>query len=216
MEKIKSVALLGAGAVGSYVIYGFSGCPDIRFSLVAEGARAERLQNDGCLINGDVYHPEVLSPSEAHGVDLLIVALKYGALKEALPEIRAVVGENTTVMSLMNGVDSKDIIASAIGAEHMIYSMIKVASSRQAGRGCCFDPETTVDLWGGQCSLRECTDPRAGGCLRTDPPAYAAHGLHPRGDLEQVPAQCMQQPATGHPRCRRGLLPGQCAHEGHQ
>ena len=146
MEKIKSVALLGAGAVGSYVFYGFSGCPDLRFSLVAEGARAERLKNDGCLINGDVYHPEVLSPAEAHGVDLLIVALKYGALKEALPEIRAVVGEHTTVMSLMNGVDSEDIIASAIGAEHMIYSMIKVASSRQEGRGCCFDPETTVGI----------------------------------------------------------------------
>ena len=111
MEKIKSVALLGAGAVGSYVIYGFSGCPDLRFSLVAEGARAERLRKDGCLINGDVYHPEVLSPAEAHGVDLLIVALKYGALKEALPEIQAVVGEHTTVMSLMNGVDSEDIIA---------------------------------------------------------------------------------------------------------
>ena len=137
---------LGAGAVGSYVIYGFSGCPDLRFSLVAEGARAERLKKDGCLINGDVYHPEVLSSAEAHGVDLLIVALKYGALKEALPEIRAVVGEHTTVMSLMNGVDSEDIIASAIGAEHMIYSMIKVASSRQEGRGCCFDPETTVGI----------------------------------------------------------------------
>ena len=146
MEKITSVALLGAGAVGSYVIYGFSGCPDIRFSLVAEGARAERLKKDGCLINGDVYHPEVLSPAEAHGVDLLIVALKYGALKEALPEIQAVVGEHTTVMSLMNGVDSEDIIASAIGAEHMIYSLIKVASSRKEGRGCCFDPETTVGI----------------------------------------------------------------------
>ena len=116
MEKIKSVALLGAGAVGSYVIYGFSGCPDLRFSLVAEGARAERLRKDGCLINGDVYHPEVLSPAEAHGVDLLIVALKYGALKEALPEIQAVVGEH------------------------------KVASSRQDGRGCCFDPETAVGI----------------------------------------------------------------------
>ena len=52
MEKIKSVALLGAGAVGSYVIYGFSGCPNLRFSLVAEGARAERLKKDGCLIEG--------------------------------------------------------------------------------------------------------------------------------------------------------------------
>ena len=175
MEKIKSVALLGAGAVGSYVIYGFTDCPDIRFSIVAEGALAERLQKDGCLINGDVYRPEVLSPSEAHGVDLLIVALKYGALKEALPEIKAVVGENTTVMSLMNGVDSEDIIASVIGVEHMIYSMIKVASSRQEGRGCCFDPETTVGIIYGEANA-----PYESARIRALADAFGSSRLHTR------------------------------------
>lgn len=146
MEKIRKVALLGAGAVGSYVIYGFSGCPNVEFSILAEGARAERLKKNGCQINGVVYHPTVLSPSEAHGVDLLIVALKYGALRAALPEIQAAVDEHTTVMSLMNGVDSEEIIASAIGEEHMIYSLIKVASAYQEGRGYCFDPEITVGI----------------------------------------------------------------------
>ena len=126
MEKIKKVALLGAGAVGSYVIYGFSNCPDVEFGILAEGARAERLKKQGCQINGETYHPKVLSPAEAKGVDLLIVALKYGALRAALPEIQAAVDKHTMVMSLMNGVDSEDIIASAIGEEHMIYSLITV------------------------------------------------------------------------------------------
>ena len=35
--EIKSVALLGAGAVGSYIIWGLSKLPDIRFGIIAEG-----------------------------------------------------------------------------------------------------------------------------------------------------------------------------------
>ena len=77
--KLEKVAVLGAGAVGAYVLWGLSEKPGIRLGVVAEGERARRLQN-GIGINGKVYHPEVWTPEEAHGADLLIVALKYGAL----------------------------------------------------------------------------------------------------------------------------------------
>lgn len=42
--KIQSVAVLGAGAVGSYVIWGLSGKKDIDLSVIAKGERAERLK----------------------------------------------------------------------------------------------------------------------------------------------------------------------------
>lgn len=142
--KMQSVAVLGAGAVGSYVIWGLSERKDIKLGVIAEGERAGRLKK-GCRINDVTYHPEVWTPQEAHGVDLLIVCLKYGALPGALESIRAIVGENTIVMSLMNGVDSEDIIAEAIGASHMIYSVIKVASHKEGG-GYYFVPETTIGI----------------------------------------------------------------------
>jgi len=142
--NIRKVALLGAGAVGSYVIWGLSRCDDVEFGLVAEGPRAERLKR-GCVINGETYHPAVWTPQEAQGADLLVVALKYGALSGAQDSIRAVVGENTTVMSLMNGVDSEERIAAQVGEKHLLYSLIKVASHRE-GEGCRFDPETTVGI----------------------------------------------------------------------
>lgn len=142
--KIQSVAVLGAGAVGSYVIWGISERKDIKLGVIAEGERAGRLKK-GCRINDVTYHPDVWTPQEAHGVDLLIVCLKYGALPGALDSIRAIVGENTIVMSLMNGVDSEDIIAEAIGASHMIYSVIKVASHKEDD-GYYFVPETTIGI----------------------------------------------------------------------
>lgn len=78
--QIKSVAVLGAGAVGSYVIWGLSSRKDIRLAVIAEGPRAERLKQQGITINGTTYRPQVWTPQEANGVDLLVVALKYGAL----------------------------------------------------------------------------------------------------------------------------------------
>ena len=143
--KIQKVALLGAGAVGSYIIWGLAHCPEVQFGVVAEGPRAERLKQQGCRINGTVYHPAVWAPQEAHGADLLIVALKYGALPGALESIRAITAENTTVMSLMNGVDSEEKIATVIDASHLLYSLIKIASHRKSD-GCVFDPETTIGI----------------------------------------------------------------------
>lgn len=146
--KIQSVAILGAGAVGCYVLWGLAdkaAANTLQLGVVAEGSRAERLRQNGCTINGQVYHPQVWTPQQAHGVDLLIVALKYGALPGALDSIRTIVSERTVVMSLMNGVDSEELIAARIGAAHVLPALIKVASHR-TGDGVRFDPETTIGI----------------------------------------------------------------------
>ena len=142
--KIQKVAVLGAGAVGSYVIWGLSHKNDIRLGVVAEGERAEKLKK-GCSINDVTYYPEVWTPEEAKGADLLVVSLKYGALSGALETIRTVTEENTVVMSLMNGVDSEERIAEKVGEDHILYSLIKVASHKE-GNGFYFDPETTIGI----------------------------------------------------------------------
>ena len=71
--NIKKVAVLGAGAVGSYVIWGLSNNKNITLGVVADGERNERLKNQGLMINGTKYTPQVWTPEEAHNVDLLIV-----------------------------------------------------------------------------------------------------------------------------------------------
>ncbi len=143
--KIQSVAVLGAGAVGSYVIWGLSYKKDIRLGVIAEGERADRLKKGGCRINDEVYRPEVWSPQEAEDVELLIVSLKYGSLPEALESIKTIVGEHTTVMSLMNGVDSEELIAEQVGDDRVLRSLIKVASHKEEN-GYYFNPETTLGI----------------------------------------------------------------------
>ena len=82
--KMKKIAVLGAGAVGSYVIWGLSKRDDISLGVVAEGERANRLKN-GCIINGVTYHPEVWTPQEAQGADLLIILSDINGLYSADP-----------------------------------------------------------------------------------------------------------------------------------
>ena len=142
--KIKRVAILGAGAVGSYVFWGLLKREDIKVGVVAEGERAERLKN-GYAINGTTYQLDIWTPQEAKGVDLLIVALKYGALQDAMETIAVITEENTIVMSLMNGVDSEEMIAEKIGSFHLLYSVIKVAAHKEA-TGYYFNPETTIGI----------------------------------------------------------------------
>ena len=171
--KIQKVALLGAGAVGSYVIWGLSRCPGVQFGVIAEGSRAERLRQ-GCAVNGEILRPVVWTPQEAQGADLLIVALKYGALPGALGSIRTAVTENTTVMSLMNGVDSEECIAAAVGTEHLLYSLIKIASCHD-GNCYRFDPEATIGIIYGE--LQEpCRSER----VQAVAELFAAAGLHAR------------------------------------
>ena len=55
--KYQSVAILGAGAVGSYVMWGLAKKKEIDLCVVASGARKVRYERDGFVINGQEYLP---------------------------------------------------------------------------------------------------------------------------------------------------------------
>ena len=50
--EIKSAALIGVGAVGSYFAYGLPAKLGDRFCVIASGNRKERLEKEGIYING--------------------------------------------------------------------------------------------------------------------------------------------------------------------
>lgn len=154
--RIKSVALIGAGAVGSWFIPGLRLALGNRFCVIAKGARAKRLERDGIVINGRRYDPRIRTAEEAgaDGVDLLLVATKYDGLADALYDIRTIVElssvltrrealadpvHGTIVMSCLNGVDSEEIIEREIGPGHVLPAFMRVVASR-AGQEITYDP----------------------------------------------------------------------------
>ncbi|WP_026528547.1 ketopantoate reductase family protein [Butyrivibrio sp. VCD2006] len=141
----KKVVIIGAGAVGSYMLWGLSNKDNLELSVVASGKRKERIEAEGICINDKLYKPAVKTPEEAFGADLVIVAVKYNALPAAVLDIKEIVDDHSVVISLMNGVDSEDVIAAEIGEEHIVPALIKVASERKQNR-IYFDPESTIGV----------------------------------------------------------------------
>ena len=143
--KINTVALIGAGAVGAYFIMGLAKPLGDNFCVVAEGSRKKRLEDDGLSINGEHYDLNVRTPEEAHGVDLLLIATKYSGLHGALDEIRRTADDHTIIISLLNGVDSEEIVAQVIPERQILNSFMVIASMRD-DRNIYFDPKVTVGM----------------------------------------------------------------------
>lgn len=155
--EIKTVALLGAGGIGSYFVWGLSEALGQDFCVVAEGSRARRLRQEGIVINGKPFPLNVKTPEEAAGCDLLVVAVKYYSLEDALDTIRTVAGPNTVVLSLLNGIDSEEMIGGAIGREHVVWSMIRFSVQRE-GNAVSFDPDAAEGLLFGERDTGEKTE----------------------------------------------------------
>lgn len=147
--QIKTLALIGAGAIGAYFISCLTEKFQDNFWVVAEGERKERLERDGIIINDKQYQLNVKTPEEAKGADLVIVGVKYNGLQSVLPMLEKIVDEHTLVLSPMNGVDSELIIGEKIGAEHMLPSYMFIASQR-VGNSIKFDPTKTLGLTFGE------------------------------------------------------------------
>ena len=154
--EITKVGVIGAGAIGAYFLWGMRELPREDICLIAKGERKERLIRNGIIINGERYDYPVKEPQEAGKVDLLLVATKYGALSSILKDAQAVVKEDTIVLSLLNGIDSEEIVGEAVGMEHMLYSLMRISAERK-GNSIYFDDAVTMGLWFGEKEHAELT-----------------------------------------------------------
>jgi 2-dehydropantoate 2-reductase len=124
MTEIKRVAILGAGALGSYFAGRFFDTPEFSTVLIAKGSRLDRLQRDGLVINGKHYPFSVIQPDDSQEpMDLIIVALKQYHLEEALQGMDKLVGDDTIFVSFMNGLESEDCIAEIFGMEKVLHGI---------------------------------------------------------------------------------------------
>lgn len=130
--EIQSVAVVGSGAMGGmYAAHLLDGGVDT--ALVASAKRAERLRTTGVTVNGAPLVAPVLDPGQVEGspVDLVIVAVKHHDLTAALEDVAPFVGPRTTFVSVLNGLDSEQVIARRFGADRVLLC---IALGMAAGR----------------------------------------------------------------------------------
>ena len=124
MQEIQIVAILGAGALGASYASIFFEREEFSTAFIARGQRYTRLKSDGIIVNGKKYFIPVINPEETTTpADLIIVALKHHHLSQAVGGLRNLVGEDTTIISVMNGLDSETYIGSIYGMDKLLYAI---------------------------------------------------------------------------------------------
>jgi 2-dehydropantoate 2-reductase len=130
-------AMLGSGAVGGY--YGAKlarAGHDVTF--IARGAHLRAIRERGLQIRspalGDftVHAPAEENTAAVGSVDVVIFAVKAYDNAEAIPTIRPMLGPDTVVLTLQNGVDSAAELAQGVGETHVIGGTTYVATALAA------------------------------------------------------------------------------------
>lgn len=136
MREIKTAALIGLGAIGGYVAPRLeTALGQEGFTVIAGGERKRRLEQEGCCINDTVWKFHIGDPEEAEEpADLVIFAVKYHGLRQAARDAAGYIGKNTILMSLLNGVDSEDILREYFPDQHILYSVIRIPSIHENGK----------------------------------------------------------------------------------
>jgi 2-dehydropantoate 2-reductase len=130
-------AILGSGAVGGY--YGAKlarAGHDVTF--IARGAHLAAMRERGLVIRspalGDFTVPARAEQdtSRVGVVDVVIVAVKAYDNQSALPLVSPMLGPDTTVLPLQNGVEAAGEIARAVGEEAVVGGVTYIATALAA------------------------------------------------------------------------------------
>lgn len=116
MREIRSALIVGAGAIGASLASRIYDIDPEAVALCAEGGRKERYIRDGFIVNGRRYDFRLADPRSDSPSDLIIVAVKSYSLTDAIEALRPYVGPTTTIISLLNGITSEDILRAECGA----------------------------------------------------------------------------------------------------
>lgn len=128
------IAVFGVGAVGGY----FGGRlaeagADVTF--IARGATLKALREHGLRvtsIKGDftIYPAQVTdNPAEIGAVDVVLVAVKAWQVIEAAHAIQPIVGLDTMVVPLQNGVEAADQLKSVLGEKPVVGGFCRIISA---------------------------------------------------------------------------------------
>ncbi|MDB5110991.1 MAG: panE [Mucilaginibacter sp.] len=117
------VYIVGLGALGSMYAAKLYDIFPAGIKIIADENRVKAFQQTGITVNGKPYFFDFILPSDKQPpADLIIIAVKNIHLQQAIQDIRGFIGEDTIVISLLNGILSEEQIGQAIGTHHLLYA----------------------------------------------------------------------------------------------
>ncbi len=128
------IAVIGVGGVGGYfgALLHRAGSEVV---FVARGGHLAALRTRGLRIESAVHEPFVVpaevaeSTDQVGPVDLVLFTVKAYDTAPAARLLPPLVGDDTAVLTLQNGVDNIDVLAETVGREHVLGGAAYIFSS---------------------------------------------------------------------------------------
>ena len=129
------IAVMGAGSVGGN-FGGMLSRGGNEVTLIARGAHLNAITSSGLKVVTD--HEEFIvncnatdDPSRVGAVDLVLLTVKTYQNQQALTAMLPLVGPDTSVLCLQNGIDSYQAVVSAVGPEKVLPGATYIEASIQ-------------------------------------------------------------------------------------
>jgi len=142
--EIKKVSIIGLGALGILFAHHLTKrMPKGDLRIIADQERIRRYQSDSVYCNGELCEFNYLNPEDSgEPADLLIFAVKYNGLDEAIQAVKNQIGEHTIILSALNGITSETIIGQTFGMDKILYCIAQGMDAVKVGN------QLTYDHWG--------------------------------------------------------------------
>ncbi len=128
------IAVVGAGGVGGYFGGRLAAAGyDVRF--LARGENLAALRRKGLRVtngSGDWSVPEVWAsddPREIGEADFVLLCVKTSQLPAAVDALSPVIGEDTAVVTVQNGVEAPERVAARIGHDRVLPGLVRVVAT---------------------------------------------------------------------------------------
>ena len=138
--SIKSIDIVGLGALGVMYADFFTkvlGKENVR--VLADRERIERYKKDRITFNGEVCDFQYCDAAEERRPsELMLFAVKYGALETAMEENAHLIGEDTILLSVLNGIRSEEDLGRKFGREKVVHCIAqKMAAMKEGNNAFC-------------------------------------------------------------------------------
>lgn len=123
MSAIRNVVLIGLGAIGTLYASVLSRAPDISFRVWVDEARKKKYQTTPPVWNGvplDLRYATAVHPGKP--ADIVLIAVKSPDLAAAIDAIAPIVGPDTCILPLLNGITSERQVAARYGADRTLFA----------------------------------------------------------------------------------------------
>lgn len=123
---------MGAGSVGAY--FGGRLAHENDVSFIARGDHLRSMRDNGIRVKSDGHEDFKITvnvtddPGEIGQVDLVLFTVKAYDTEKAGKQIKPLVGEDTIILSLQNGIDNENILAERYGKDKVIGGVAYILS----------------------------------------------------------------------------------------